>query len=191
MVRELNGLYFAPDVRFSELDLDDPEALAEACRKRINSHFLEPANSLVAADTPFAAGITCIAALDCLAGWTQDGVDDPPEWLPLYIPELSQPDPREDRDGPLAESFWNEVRHGLAHEGRLNRGAQFSTRIEEPVAVVEEVLHVNPAQLLQGVQTAYQKFFQSIEDGGNVFRRFSEELRRIHRRDLEIDRTLP
>lgn len=116
-----NGLFFAPGIRFRELQLDDPNALASALAKRSECWFLEPAAE-VANHSPFAAGIILVCFIDSAAEFS--GLRFV-QWLIEAVPSTGNQDRR--RGGKMiADSFEEDVRHGLVHHTRLNRGAEFS-----------------------------------------------------------------
>src|SRR3989442_1097396 len=59
-------VFFAPGVRFSDLDLGGPR-LPEQYRTRIEGYYLTPANRAAEAGDAFAAGLLALAAVDAMS----------------------------------------------------------------------------------------------------------------------------
>ena len=144
-----DGLFFAPGVRFKNLDVNDASALANALAARAQTWFFEPARC-IATSSPFASGIIVACFIDAAAEFTGMKMTD---WLCEAVPSSAERDPRRGKR-TIADSFEEDVRNGLVHHARLNRGAEFSLALEQPMAVVDSVLIVNPLGLLDAVEGA-------------------------------------
>jgi hypothetical protein len=60
-------LYFAPKIRFAELDFNDVPALVRAFQSRVEGFYLDPAARALAAGDGFAGGLVCCAAIELIA----------------------------------------------------------------------------------------------------------------------------
>lgn len=89
-----DGLFFAPNVRFKELSLSDPQALANALAERAKEWFFRPAED-IAASSPFASGIIVVCFMDSAAEFAGTNMT---QWLCEAVPTSAQRDPRRDDD---------------------------------------------------------------------------------------------
>jgi hypothetical protein len=176
------GLFFAPNVRFKDLRVNDPNALADALAERAEHWFFRPART-IAGSSPFAAGIVVVCFVDAAAEFTGK---DTVEWLHEAVPDSAGKDARRDQK-TIAESFKEDVRNGLVHHARLNRGAEFSLDIEQPMAVVGSVLIVNPERLLTAVQAEWQRFIARIASEPAIHQSTAERVARVFRVDFDAD----
>ena len=107
-------VYFAPGIRFSDLDLGGPR-LPEQYRTRIEGYYLTPANRAVEAGDAFAAGLLALAAVDAMSR-LYFGPNRPsrrvkldfPTFVRLLLPSFSVP--------TNAEILYDKYRNGLVHE---------------------------------------------------------------------------
>lgn len=180
------GLFFAPGMRFKDLQLQDPCALADALAARAESWFFHPA-ATVATCSPFAAGIIVVCFIDAAAEFA--GYEFV-HWLEEAIPETRKGDPRRN-DKSVAESFKEDVRHALVHHARLNRGAEFSLDLSEAIAVVDSVLVVNPQILLVAVLAKWNEFLSRIRLDPVVHGAVADHIRRVFRADFDADAAWP
>lgn len=183
-MRTPDGLFFAPGLRFKDLDLDDSTALADALDARARSWFLEPARR-VAQMSPFASGVIICCFIDAAAEFEGIGIAD---WVRGVVAGTGRQDPRR-TNKTIADSFEEDVRHGLVHHGRLNRGAEFSLDLETPMEIVDSVLVVNPLQLVEAVEAAWQVTLGRIRSNAEVHDRIRKQVRRVFRVDFEADQT--
>jgi hypothetical protein len=177
-----DGLFFAPGIRFKALRVDDPSALADALAARTKRWFFEPATR-VAPESPFAAGIIVSCFIDAAAEFEGMTLG---EWLREAVPATADGDPRR-RNKAVADSFEEDVRHGLVHHARLNRGAEFSLDLEVPLNVVGSVLVVNPMELLKSVEARWDKTLQAIVSSEEFHRRIADQVKRIFKADFLAD----
>jgi len=161
------GLFFAPNVRFKDLRVNDPNALADALAERAEHWFFRPART-IAGSSPFAAGIVVVCFVDAAAEFTGK---DTVEWLHEAVPDSAGKDARRDQK-TIAESFKEDVRNGLVHHARLNRGAEFSLDIE---------------QLLTAVQAEWQRFIARIASEPAIHQSTAERVARVFRVDFDAD----
>src|ERR1700733_9690935 len=66
-MRQGDDLFFAPGVRFSEVDLTGP-ALTKQYRARIEGLYLGPARLCIDQNYAFAAGLLLVSTIDFMAG---------------------------------------------------------------------------------------------------------------------------
>jgi hypothetical protein len=177
-----DGLFFAPGVRFRALRVDDPSALADALAARTRRWFFEPA-SKVAPESPFAAGIIVSCFIDAAAEFEGMTLG---QWLREAVPSTAGGDPRR-RNKAVADSFEEDVRHGLVHHARLNRGAERSLDLEAPMNVVGSVLVVNPMELLKSVEARWDKTLQAIVSDDAFHRRMADQVNRVFSADFLAD----
>jgi hypothetical protein len=176
------GIFFAPHIRFNELNLKDAQALADALCARAERWFFGPAED-IAASSPFASGIVAVCFMDAAAEFEGTTMT---QWLREAVPSTAQVDPRRSKKS-IADSFEEDVRHGLVHHARLSRGAEFSLDLDQAVALVGSVLVVNPRELLAAIRARWQHFIDRVRLDSHTHQSTADRIARIFRADFEAD----
>ena len=179
-----DGLYFAPNVRFRDLYDADANELADALESRSMNWFLMPAKQ-IAQTAPFSSGIIVTCFIDAASEIEGINVID---WLKEAVPSSSELDPRRTKKS-IADSFYEDVRHGLIHHSRLSRGAEFSLDLNSAIEVVNSVLVVNPSILIVDVIKRWEETLSMIRVDEKKHQKFLEEIRKVFRVDFEADET--
>jgi hypothetical protein len=149
-------LYFAPGVRFGEVDLDGHK-FPEQFGRRIDGFYIEPAEECAKCGYAFAAGVLLVTCIDALARLRSGGgVGE--RFCRFAGKELHSFGDRE-----LAKRFYEEFRNGLVHEGRLKKGGQFSLETGATVEQTGEILLVNPKYLANEVRAALRSYLAILE----------------------------
>jgi hypothetical protein len=144
-------LYFAPGIRFSEVDLNGSK-LPDQFKHRVDWFYVEPAKKYAESRFPFAAGLLLVSCIDALAHLRfRKGVRD--RFVKFAREELRS----FSRDG-IAVDFYEDFRNGLVHEGRLKNGGQFSPDIGKTVQQSDGILLVNPKHLAEEVSSALDSY---------------------------------
>jgi len=155
-MREGDDLFFAPNVRFSSLDLTG-ERLPDQLRARVEGYYLKPAGALCVHEQSqhaFAAGLLLICALDFLAGLahTMEELEGRPvekdfvTFVKARLPSFKITN--------LAKRLFDDFRNGLVHECRIKNAGEFSFDHQAPAQLTGGRLSVNPRALLQEVRSA-------------------------------------
>src|SRR5262245_48348878 len=142
MSRIADELYFAPGIRFVDLDFRGGH-LPEQFSRRISGFYLEPSIALARARKDFASGVLAVCAIDALA-LVMTGTSSVSARIVGFcrrIPALAS-----DR---CATTFCEHFRNGLVHEARVKKGSEFSTDIEQVAALYGGRLVINPLLLSQ------------------------------------------
>ena len=155
-------LYFAPEIKFKDLDFDDTESIVNAFQNRINGYYLAPAVDLANHGHWFGAGVICVAAIDSLARYAYGGgvririV----RWLCNNIAEFRNTDPS-NSDQTLAFRFYEEFRNGLVHEGRIKNGGQFSGDFDF-INIIENVMIINSGHLVDRTSNGLDNYRERL-----------------------------
>ncbi|MDT3779173.1 hypothetical protein PJI16_16530 [Nitrospira sp. MA-1] len=181
-MRTPDGLFFAPGLRFKDLDIQDSNALANSLTARAEKWFFDPAK-LIANSSPFASGVIVVCFIDSAAKFSGMKM---PEWLCEAVTNCAKRDPR-GNNRTIAVSFKEDVRNGLVHHSRLNRGAEFSLDLEKPLEVVGSVLIVNPLLLLDAVEVRWQRTLDGIRSNSETHQRVAKEVQRVFKVDFQAD----
>lgn len=105
-------LYFAPGIRFNEVDMDGP-LLPEQFGRRVAGFYIDPSEECASRGHAFACGVLIVSCIDALARIRfGDGVGR--RFCKFALDEL-----KSFSDPDMAERFYDEFRNGLVHEGRL------------------------------------------------------------------------
>jgi hypothetical protein len=157
-LRKADGLlYFAPDIKLDEVDLEGPK-LPDQFRQRLIGFYIEPAEECARRNQAFAAGVLLVSCIDALGrAWFSDAKPG------RRIKRLVREKLKSFSSGSLAQRFYAEVRNGLVHQAQLKEGAQFSTEIEATVEEDAERLVVNPARLAEEVRAALDEYVDHLE----------------------------
>lgn len=168
-------LYFAPNVRFDEVDFTSP-ALPDLFAKRLRGFYLEPAARALEYGDAFAAGVLLVACIDSLARFDVGG--EVGERFRSYaekrLPSFGVK--------AAARSLYRDFRNGLVHESRIKRGAQFSLDMDPEIAFqrIQGVAMVNPCRLLAEVDQALDLYIDELSKTPQLREAFAEALREDH-----------
>ncbi|MDB4890453.1 MAG: hypothetical protein JWL61_2308 [Gemmatimonadetes bacterium] len=164
-----DGLYFAPGVRFIDLDLSAAD-LADKWWSRIEGFYLSPARTAADAGAGFASGVLAVSALDAMArivvGSSQVRVRFKRfanENLPSFVADEA------------AEALWDQFRNGLVHEGRIKDGAEFTLESPVTLAQIDDVWRINPARLIDELTNAAESLLRDESVREAISMRIAED----------------
>lgn len=164
-------LYFAPGVRFSEVDLSGTE-LPSQFERRLRGFYLDPAVLLAKSNHAFASGLVLISCIEALARVQTVGKKGDGQRFKDYIKnEL-----KSFKDDDIAERLWEDFRNGLVHEARIKEGGQFSLDPPHTVDFSHSILTVNPLALADEVSDALSNFVTSLKSDGALLDRFLKQI---------------
>jgi hypothetical protein len=170
-------LYFAPNIRFDELDFDGPR-LPGQFAARIAGFYLEPADHCIEKRFALAAGVLLTACIDALAR-VQTGSSDVGKRF-MFFARTQLPSFATDT---MARRLYTEFRNGLIHEARIKRGAQFSFDFEETAWESNGILVINPARLASEVKQAFARYINYLEQSVVALEELSCTLKADHAED--------
>src|SRR5947209_7718539 len=173
-------LYFAPGIRFGQVDLKSP-GLPDQYRQRMNGFYVEPAEGCAAHGHAFAAGVLLVSCIDALARarFNNPNVGD-------RIKRFAREELQSFSKGGLATRFYEDFRNGLVHEARIKNGGQFSLEIGSTVEQLRGVLLINPARLGVEVRSAINGYAALLERDAAARQRLARALARDHARDFAV-----
>jgi hypothetical protein len=179
MSRIRDQLWFAPEVKFADLDWSGTR-LPTQFRLRIDGFYLKPAISLAEAGHAFGAGVLVVCALDALAplitGTT--GVRARITGLCRSIPGLDEND--------NAFIFFEHFRNGLVHEARVKNGSEFSLEITCIAQRRHDRLIVNPRLLsLHASRQILDGFVRSLNRDPDKKKAFCKKLKKTFRYEIQ------
>lgn len=170
-------LYFAPGIRFNQVDLHGP-GLPQQFQQRIEGLYIRPVEECVACHHAFAAGLLLVSCIDALARLRfGNGVEKrftkfAREQLASFITD------------DLASRFYLEFRNGLVHEARLKEGGQFSLETSVTVEKVNGLLLINPRLLAREVQSALETYVTLLKADSSKLQALVNALQRDHDKDF-------
>lgn len=169
-MRVKDELYFAPKVKFEDINWGDKGKLIEAFEDRIKGFYLDPIKLLLCANHPFAAGVICITTIDCLGrlNYGKDEKKRVKKWAENYLTEFKN-------NPENAEIFNNDFRNGLVHEGRIKNGSYFSFEIKK-IVFDGKSIGVNPKYLYGTIKTYFNEYIDKINKENKAFKNFKEML---------------
>lgn len=160
-------VYFAPKIRFAELDLDGAR-LPEQYRERIEGFYLSPAQRAAEAGDAFAAGLLTLTTVDAMSK-LYFGPNRPNRkvrsdfqfFVRGLLPSFVEPE--------NAKILYEKFRNGLVHEARLKDGCQFELGSSRTFENTGPTPIVNPALLIAEVRTGLNQLISELE-GSQQFR---------------------
>ena len=170
-------LYYAPKIRFSEVDLTGKQ-LPRQFKKRIRGFYLDPAEELLQSGHSFAAGLLLVSCIDALARLqlhSEEVGNRFKSWIQSEIPSFNDPE--------IAKMFYVHFRNGLVHEARIKSGGEFSLEAETAVNQTPFSLVVNPSALYKEIEAALTNFISLIETNEEVRETFVQ----THKEEFELE----
>lgn len=174
-------LYFAPGIRFDQVDLDGANLPAHF-KRRIVGFYLEPAKECARNGFAFASGVLLVSCLDALARLRFCGGVGK-RFRKFAISEL-----RSFSAATLAERFYDEFRNGLVHEARLKNGAQFAREIGATVESRNGILLVNPDRLAVELCAALDSYVKLLTFSARERKKLASTLRQDLAEDFRVSR---
>lgn len=151
-----NELYFAPGVKFAELDTSG-NILPDQFQKRIYGYYLEPARKAAEANDAFASGVLLVSCIDALA-YFQTGSYEVGERFKNWCQCLPSFNELETR-----ERFYLDFRNGLVHNARIKNGGEFTLESKSTVEVRGQILSINPLHLCKEVSGALDRYVKDLK----------------------------
>lgn len=163
-------VYFAPDVKFAEVDLGGPN-LPEQFKHRIVSYYLDPADHCSERGEAFAAGLILVSCIDALARLQYGGKVGKrfQRFVQRNLPSF--------RDVQLAERFYEDFRNGLIHEARIKKGGQFSLDQDKTV-IRKPLVVISPRHLCHEVRQAFSQYIKVLVAEDSARQKFRSVLRK-------------
>ena len=164
-------LYFAPDVKFSELDISG-DILPDQFEKRIRGYYIDPAIEAAKAGHAFASGLVWVACIDALAYFqargSKKGGDRFRIWCEAHLPSFN--------DDEMSRRFYKDFRNGLVHNARIKNGGEFTLESDCTVEVRESILSINPLHLAKEVSDALNRYIALLKADDDARARFLDRI---------------
>lgn len=178
MSRIADQLYFAPNVRFADLDWTGVR-LPTQFYQRISGFYLKPAIALAQAKHAFASGVLVVCAIDALALLItgSSAVRSRITAFCMKIPDLATK--------RNADMFCEHFRNGLVHQARVKKGSEFDVDLRRVAISDRERLIVNPLFLAQSVTSLLDAYVDTLHRDPAMKRAFCKKLKRKFRYELQ------
>jgi len=172
-------LYFAPGVRFDQVDLNSPK-LPEWFRRRVEGFYVRPAKECAHNGHAFAAGVLLVSCIDALSRLRfGPGVGE--RFVRFVREEL-----KSFAYGNHAERFYQDFRNGLVHEARIKEGGQFSLEVGTTVQESDGLILVNPDMLAGELESALESYINLLQTDPKEVRKLVESLKRDLAKDFQF-----
>lgn len=181
-------LWFAPNRRMADIDLDDPRGLIDSFCDRINGFFLEPVRHLktMAQEEAslFASALICAATIESLGRFEPAlrNTNQPiAAWLQANISQF-----RQDVGGKSAAAYFDErFRNGIAHEGYVASLGRLGN-LSEVVAIDRDVVTINPFLLVEEIVDWLSRFQDDLKNNRRDVHAFQHRMKELF--ETEINR---
>jgi hypothetical protein len=163
-------LYYAPDIRFADLDLSG-NLLPDQFKTRIHGYYLLPAAQACEAGHAFAAGALLVSCIDALARIRSGNKAVGPRfrnWCEQELPSF--------RGNQISIRFYDDFRNGLIHEARIKNGGEFTLESNSTVERKDHILSINPLCLLKEVSVALDRYVALLKQNGNERNSFLQKI---------------
>lgn len=188
-MRIADVLFFAPGIKFSDLDFEHSELIIEAFQRRVEGFYLAPACHLIDKNEAFACGLICSATIDLIARYSLPKVKKVGcricIWLRNNIPDFNR---AETGYAALAERFYEDFRNGLVHEGRIKNLGQFSFDYSTLITFVDGAMIINPKFLLKSINCAFNKIYQTLKTDKKQSKIFISQLKEDFKEEIAATR---
>ena len=175
-MREGDILYFAPVIRFGEVDLNGSR-LPNQYHARITGFYVEPAEECAARGQAFASGVLLVSCIDALARVRYGGHTG--ERFKRFAREELRSFPP-----PLADHLYEDFRNGLVHEALVKNGGQFSLDIGSTVEEMAGLMLINHKQLAVEVRASVNEYTDLLNHDDAARRRLSCTLARDFKKEF-------
>lgn len=184
-MREGDALFFAPDIRFGEVDLTGP-GLSGQYRARIDGFYLAPARLCIERRHAFAAGLLLVSTIDFMAGLhhSADGLAD--RNVGADFRQFVRRALESFRTGELVQRFYDEFRNGLTHKARIKNAGEFSFDWSQTIRMAGGRLCINPAWLLREVDAALDRQIVKLRQDDAIREQAAERLRALFAKEFGI-----
>ena len=194
---EVGGkLYFAPGFEMGAVPLEDPAALLEAVRSRIEGFFVWPIRKLEETDETevgalFAAALLLAALVESVA--RLDGSfsnEDHPiaAWLEACVRGMDEEIAVRGEETTVGRVFETRFRHALAHQGYVASRGRLTRESDKIYVLDRDTVTVNPFRLLDAVCSAVYSWFDDLSSGTRDIRAFQYRVRELFGEEVEAVR---
>ncbi len=163
-------IYFAPDIKLKDVNLNNKEELLYAFMKRINRFYLSPIKILNKSRLAFSAGILLFSLIDALARYSSGNKrtgERIKEWLVNNFSISNE----------VAIRVYDEFRNGLIHESHIKNCGQFCYETTEPFIIEHNCLIVNPLRLQRAIDTIFQGYMDKLMNDGETYEIFLNNIK--------------
>ncbi|MGC4102332.1 hypothetical protein [Ferruginibacter sp.] len=174
-------LYFSPQVKVIDLEMNNKEQILHGFKDRIFSYYLDAANQLNHLGYAFASGVILMSAIDAIANYSIGGKNHIKDFI-RQSPSLDNFS--EDQKKALVKAFDDYFRNGLVHEGRVKNGGQFS--YEYPFLYFDNgFLIINPRLLHSEVVTYFENYIKLISKDEGAYAVFYQKFSRQFKPEID------
>ena len=184
-MREGDDLFFAPGVRFGEVDLVGP-GLAQHYRARLHGFYLAPARLCIERHYAFAAGVLLLSVIDFMAGLHHSAEGLAGREVGTDFRRFARNELRSFVTDDLARRLYYEFRNGLTHEARIKNAGEFSFDWPQTVRQLGGRLCINPAHLLAEIEEALDRQIAELRENEAKHAQAAERLRTLFAKEFGI-----
>ena len=184
MTRLNNVVYFAPGIKFSDIDFSGGK-LPDQYHKRIKGLYLDPAALLIESKSAFASGLLIMCCIDAIAKYQLIDIEKNKYkvgerfkiWCQANLPSFGK--------DWYAKCFWEDFRNGLVHESRIKEGGSFSFDIDSIIKENQLSIDINPLFLHQEVDQAVISFIELLKNNQKQLDSFAQVIKDEFKQELK------
>ena len=178
------SVYFAPGIKFSDLDIYGDQ-FPDQYGRRIKGLYLDPAMVLIESKHAFSAGLLIVCCVDAIAKYQLLDIEKNKYkvgkrfkiWCQMNLPSF--------KNDQYAKCFYEHFRNGLVHESRIKEGGSFSFDIDKVVSENQLSIDIQPWLLHKEVDQAVSIFIESIKKDKYKCNLFSHVIQSEFKQELK------
>jgi hypothetical protein len=170
-------LYFAPGVRFRDVDLTG-NRLPKQIYQRVDGFYIKPAIELARSNQAFASGLLSVCAMDHM-GYLLTGANGSRARFMDFckrIPDLAA--------GDTPRIFYEDFRCGLVHAAHIDSAGEFDLDAEKLAQLDGSRLIVNPLLLARALQPALKECTDNIYKQRGAAKTLANNVRQMFKVEL-------
>ena len=166
-------LYFAPQIKLSDLDFSDG-LIGGHYKERIEGFYLLPAKLLADNNHAFASGLLVLCCIDSLSKQRYPQINPDRERYKKWV----QKELKSFKDDAPACQLYDFFRNGLVHNSSLKKGMEFSFEQTITLKSLGKVSTINPSFLLQETEDALTNYVTLVNTNDNVRKLLIDSLKK-------------
>lgn len=168
-------IYFAPDLKVTDLDFENRKQIILAFQRRINEYYLNPARILDGQKQAFATGVLLVTTIDAITYYSIGSNDRIKDFVRQSSEVVNL---KESRQREIAKNFDDFFRNGIVHEGRVKNCGQFSYDFNWLFQFENDFMVVNPNILLTEIDGYFRMYLRKLESDDGHYTLFINKLKR-------------
>lgn len=176
-------IYFSPNHKTPDLDLNDGNKLMEAFIDRVEGFYLRPAEKLTDEFDAFAKGVLILTAIDFIGEFfirTESA-----NRIKAFCSELPSIKKLDNKESKRQVKIINDdYRNGLIHEGRIKNLGQFVDVVKDLFISGEGNSMINPTIMVNETRLTFYKYVAEIKESKEKMYHFKNKCKQHFEKEI-------